>query len=72
MAGSPPKRPAFRAERYELGQAGLWLSTIEAKEADALGQTLAAIEPWSTESRLRWMGSGERPTCRWICVLRDR
>jgi ribosomal protein S18 acetylase RimI-like enzyme len=47
MPGSPARPPTFRAERYDLDGPGLWLSAIRADEARGLGETLAAIPPWS-------------------------
>ena len=47
MPGSPAPPPAFRAERFELGRRGLWLSPIRPEEAVVLGTVLATIEPWS-------------------------
>ena len=46
MAGTPAPSPAFRAARYDLEDAGLWLSAVTQAEAVLLGATLAAFEPW--------------------------
>lgn len=47
MAGAPARPHPFRAERYELGASGLWLSAVSVEESMALGVALAAIDPWA-------------------------
>jgi diamine N-acetyltransferase len=47
MAGVPVSSPAFHAARYDLEEAGLWLSAVTPDEAVVLGEALAAIEPWT-------------------------
>jgi diamine N-acetyltransferase len=47
MADAPQRPPAFRAERYELGRAGLVLSALAPEEAPFLALALAVIEPWA-------------------------
>ncbi len=37
----------FRADRYDVGFVGHWLSPVSTEEADALGHKLAMIDPWA-------------------------
>jgi diamine N-acetyltransferase len=47
MTLAPAQSQAFRADRYTLGRAGLWLSPIDPAEAAGLAEALSVIDPWA-------------------------